>query len=129
MTGYAYSRQTVIAFIYSAASWSSDSLSIDLFTLRDRHIVSDFRLINGRIWVQQTTRASAEHRLVCRLYAESTHTNTHNPQSGVDLGPLTHMLHASTYMHDETMMMSFFSGFCVCALFVSRPRNNEVLRG
>lgn len=111
-TLYAQIMPTVIAFIYSAAPWSSDSLYRFIHTARQTQKAgSDFRLINGTIWVQQTTRASAEHCLVCRLYAESIHTT---PNMTMTLTPRRTRCIASTYMHDESVMMTFFWFLCMC---------------
>ena len=55
-------------------------------------------------------------QIICRKHTHThTHTNTHNPQCDDDLDPSTHTLHASTYMHDGSMMMTFFLvSVCAC---------------
>lgn len=49
--------------------------------------------------------------LVCRLYAESIHTT---PNMTMTLTPRRTRCIASTYMHDESVMRTFFWFLCMC---------------
>lgn len=133
MAFYAYRRQTVIAFIYSTVSNTVFRQCLYGFIHTGRQTCragSDFRLINGTIRVQQTTRASAEHCLVCRLYAASTHTRTHT-QPPIWQWPWPPDAHSACiyiyawWEHED----DFFLVFMSCILLPSRPGNKEQLRG